>query len=701
LLFIFPLIKSLYILLVFIFTIGNLNSQTKWEWSHPKGTGNDLFGFDFADDMTGYACGDLGSIIKTTDGGVSWTGLKSGVNYLLYNAKCINKDTVLVVGLGQSLRTTDGGQTWNTFFVTPGQLIDINFLNNQTGYVAGSNGGVFKTTNSGWQWTQLSSAGNSLLTRCSFFNEQYGIVTGQNRIYLTSNGGANWVLQNITYLPPLEFVEAVQYFDSNFVCFVKTFERKFYYSTNHGVNWNTSDFTLPMNESNVDIPRSLYFKNRDTGIIVTDFGRVLRTTNGGLNWNLEFTTLRIYRIKYEFKKLWMAGKGGTMAYLDSIFNNLTVQSGGINSLNDMCVVNENVVYACGDRGDILKTTNQGMSWLKLKSGNTTRLNGISFINENTGFVVGDSGLFYKTTNGGNNWNSVNNISGRILLRVHFFNENEGVVTGRGIILKTFNGGISFDTIYSGLFNHSFAGLEFFNNTTGFIGNGRILRTTNAGNSYTEVGLGSSGSGDDITILDSNNLLTVTGIYIFRSTNFGINWTRYFPSGNNSFFTCDYTTNGNLFLGGVSGKIYKSYDHGNSLERYDSNFTNQTLYKVRFVNANTGFIVGQNGIILKTTNGGLTSISSNNQILNNYNINIFPNPVNPTSVLEVKLNKTQNLNIILYDITGREIRKIITGNLPAGVNRISIDLTSFSSGVYFCVVKSGDISLTSKKIVKLN
>ncbi|MBE2256597.1 MAG: T9SS type A sorting domain-containing protein, partial [Ignavibacteria bacterium] len=54
-----------------------------------------------------------------------------------------------------------------------------------------------------------------------------------------------------------------------------------------------------------------------------------------------------------------------------------------------------------------------------------------------------------------------------------------------------------------------------------------------------------------------------------------------------------------------------------------------------------------------------------------------------------------------DITGREIRKIITGNLPAGVNRISLNLTSFSSGVYFCVVKSGDISLASKKIVKLN
>ena len=695
------MIKLVLLILINSLFIMNLNSQTKWEWSHPKGTGNDLFGFDFADDMTGYACGYLGNVIKTTDGGQNWFALNTGVKHWLFEVKCINKDTVIIVGQGSSIRTTNGGLNWNTFTISSSPLYDIYFLDNKTGFVAGEVGRVYKTTNSGWNWLQLAQASSSLLLRCYFYNEQIGMLTGRNCVYLTSNGGQSWNLQSIPY-EPIENVEGLQIVDTNFICVVKNLEKKFYLTTNQGINWISYSFNLPNEGSGGDIPRGLYFKNKDSGLIITDLGRILKTTNGGVNWNLTYTTLNMYKIHKQNSKIRIAGKGGTMAYLDSNFNNLTVQSGGINSLNDMCVVNENVIYACGDRGDIMKTTNQGMSWLKLNSGNTTRLNGISFINENTGYVVGDSGLFYKTTNGGNNWNSVNNISGRILLRVHFFNENEGVVTGRGmLLLKTSNGGLSFDTNYSEVDFSGFTGLRFYNDLTGFASSARIFRTTNGGNNWALVGMNATGSGQDISILDSNRLISVSSIFIYRSSNMGVNWVRYDPPGDYFFSTCDYTLNGNLFMGSSQGRIYKSIDNGETVERYDTTFTNQSLSKIRFANANTGFIVGGNGIILKTTNGGLTSISSNNQVLNYYNINIFPNPVNPTSVLEVNLNKTQNLNIILYDITGREIRKIITGNLPAGVNRISIDLTSFSSGVYFCVVKSGDISLTSKKIVKLN
>jgi len=512
-----------------------IQSQTKWEWSYPQGTGNDLLGFDFADEMTGYACGYLGSIMKTTNGGVNWVSQSSGVNYWLFEVKCINKDTVIIVGLGSSLRTTNGGNTWNTFTISPSFLYDIFFLNTQTGYVAGSNGRVFKTTNSGWDWIQLATAGNSVLFRCEFINEQMGILTGSSCVYLTSNGGQSWQLQNIPF-QFLEAVEGMQYFDTNFICFVKSAERKFYYTTNQGMNWNTSDFTLPINDNNGDFPRGLYFKDRNNGIIITDFGRILRTTNGGVNWQLEYTSLRMYKIHKDNNKIWIAGKGGTMAYLDTNFNNLTVMNGGVNSLNDICIVNENVIYVCGDRGDILKTTNQGMSWLKLKSGSPSRLNGISFINENTGYVVGDSGLFYKTTNGGNNWNSVNNISGRMLNRVHFFNESEGVVTGRSIILKTMNGGISFDTTYTDLFNNRLMGLEFYNNEIGFISNGRIFRTTNSGNNWTIVGVNNTGSGEDISIFDSTRLVSVNTNFLYRSTNFGNNWVRYDPPGPGGFLT---------------------------------------------------------------------------------------------------------------------------------------------------------------------
>ena len=52
----------------------------QWTWQNPKPQGNDLKSVKFATPDVGYTVGTVGTIMKTTDGGVTWTHLISGIN---------------------------------------------------------------------------------------------------------------------------------------------------------------------------------------------------------------------------------------------------------------------------------------------------------------------------------------------------------------------------------------------------------------------------------------------------------------------------------------------------------------------------------------------------------------------------------------------------------------------------------------------
>ena len=58
-----------------------------------------------------------------------------------------------------------------------------------------------------------------------------------------------------------------------------------------------------------------------------------------------------------------------------------------------------------------------------------------------------------------------------------------------------------------------------------------------------------------------------------------------------------------YMVGDDGIIYKTTDGGVTLTQQISN-TSWSLYAVQFLNADYGFAVGKNGTILKTTDGGV-------------------------------------------------------------------------------------------------
>jgi photosystem II stability/assembly factor-like uncharacterized protein len=145
--------KNLTIL--FFALLANYATAQSWQWQNPLPQGHILEDVQMVDATTGYVAGRGGAILKTSDGGTTWSILTSGTLKDLYSLCFTDVNTGYVVGdSGLILKTINGGADWNpessgTFH----RLHDLFFTNPNTGYICGESGLILKTINGGNTWT--------------------------------------------------------------------------------------------------------------------------------------------------------------------------------------------------------------------------------------------------------------------------------------------------------------------------------------------------------------------------------------------------------------------------------------------------------------------------------------------------------------------------------------------------------------------
>lgn len=149
----------------------------------------------FVDNTTGYAAGGgqgSGAVYKTTDGGVTWKSVLA-TSALIVNLFCFDKNDIIAVGLGgQIFKTSNGGQNWDNVSLNTDDYFGIAFLDSTTGYITGgSNSGVLlKTGNGGTTWAPVSVTATE-----NFWN--MGLTP--KRIVLLSSSGS-WMASNLSSL---------------------------------------------------------------------------------------------------------------------------------------------------------------------------------------------------------------------------------------------------------------------------------------------------------------------------------------------------------------------------------------------------------------------------------------------------------------------------------------------------------------------
>jgi len=140
---------------------------------------------------TGWAVGEHGTILKTSDGGINWILLAKQPNDL-NSVYFIDENTGWIVGDLIILKTKDGGDNWiNQTGELNGFLHAVYFVDESTGWAAGKRGTIIKTIDGGETWTvEPIRTGNDIH---SVFITSSGIgwAVGEKGIILkTTNGGA-------------------------------------------------------------------------------------------------------------------------------------------------------------------------------------------------------------------------------------------------------------------------------------------------------------------------------------------------------------------------------------------------------------------------------------------------------------------------------------------------------------------------------
>ncbi len=134
--------------------------QSGWFWQNPLPQGNNLLGAATPGPSTVVAVGTSGTILRSSDGGETWTPQTSGTNRDLLAVSFVDGNTGTAVGEGGTIvRTTDGGETWTRQTSgTTNFLRAVSFVDANTGTAVGDQGIILHTTDGGDTWTRHNGA---------------------------------------------------------------------------------------------------------------------------------------------------------------------------------------------------------------------------------------------------------------------------------------------------------------------------------------------------------------------------------------------------------------------------------------------------------------------------------------------------------------------------------------------------------------
>ena len=379
-----------------------------------------------------------------------------------------------------------------------------------------------------------------------------------------------------------------------------------------------------------------------------------------------------------------------------------------------------------DTGYILKSTNGGDNWSIIYR-DFRDFSRVKFLNKDTGFVSGGFGTgarLKKTTNGGINWFDLNTPGGGLinLYDLWIFGNDTIWVTETnslvGGIYRTINGGQNWQRFTDGINQPYPDKLYFYNSRIGFASNSSLLfRTTNSGYNWVQV---SNNNGfNDMVFLDS---LTGYKTYdsVRKTTDGGLNWkAQILPNLNvdRSFYKFGVINKDTIWgVGGViytsslvRGIVYKTTNGGTNwgyqIPDLNINVTG-SYYLLSLVNKNNIWAIhspkeihtnigGNDSTIYTNIKEQITNISTDFILYQNY-----PNPFNSTSNIKYKIEKTSNIKLIVFDITGKEIATLINKKQNPGEYEVKFYGNSFSSGIYFYALFADGRRVDTKKLILL-
>lgn len=692
------------------------------------------------DSNRAYAFGDNGKMLKTSNGGVTWSRTTPGTG----NYKCATLlGSFIAIGSSDGKVSIFNSETnVLTAYNTPSSTsINGIYADVFDIYTCGNGGLVYKSTDLGVSWT-LKNSGipSSVKLNAMTGTSPYLIAVGDSGVvYKSSNSGNNWTAVTTNTTRNLLTIHkfALEYFI--------------------GGEWGA------YGTGNFQAPGALSFSS----ITKSD----IRVITGNGSFNLKIAGGQGFILNN------ILPNGGFEA--NPLMSNLTGMSVEKNGIHD-------VYFACSNETDaIIKTTNNGANWDF--TGGTTRtitwsskLSGSGGIgnnlcmnpnNRNELYVVYGKTM-YRSMNRADTWTNFGTVgatSGTVSNAHSFYvsplDTNilmcaiEGSPTDK--VVRSTNYGATWTTILEKNFSNYGMPLEMDQNNPSVWyfapDNGGFWKSTDNGATFSEIsGNYPFRSPCDIIVEwgNSNNVLVADGVTgsgvakIFKSTNAGVNWTDVFtnlssaseiPSMCNSQFDKNLvyatnwsqsnryrTTNGGSNWSAIQSTSFSGWgsdvcredptlvltgNYGQNSSLTTNGGTSWTEYPLPSGGCGAGIIVPERGYLVAMQCSGLLKMNVTYTVVTNvseqtltgiptkYNLyQNYPNPFNPSTEIKYDVSKSGDVMMKVYDESGKNIYTLVNGYRNAGSYSVKFDASSLASGVYFYTMETGGNVLSKKMIL---
>lgn len=77
---------------------------------------------------------------------------------------------------------------------------------------------------------------------------------------------------------------------------------------------------------------------------------------------------------------------------------------------------------------------------------------------------------------------------------------------------------------------------------------------------------------------------------------------------------------------------------------------------------------------------------------------YPNPFNPTTMVQYDVPRTSQVTVRVFDVLGREVATVVNAKQAAGTYKVNLNMSKFASGVYFLNMKAGSYLKTQKMML---
>jgi photosystem II stability/assembly factor-like uncharacterized protein len=317
-----------------------------------------------------------------------------------YDVQALSKDHAVVVGYGgKILNTSDGGNNWTIQpSGTESALYSVDFGDDNSGWVVGQDGLILHTGDGGKSWKpQESNAtfedADGALKRAYLFavdaiDAKTAYAVGdRSMLTMTTDGGETWTAHKVAMEADLSGGQSLAAADPIFY--------------------------------------DVKFADAQNGWIVGEFGKIMRTADGGKTWREQTKSLLegteffdVLDLPTLFGVHIVSPEEGVASGLEAHIARTTnggekwayqKTDGGevplVDPLYDITELKNGIGWSVGAAGQVVRHEPNADVWMRAEIGQDvlTWLRAIDFSDDQNGWLVGGFGLIFRTTDGGKSW----------------------------------------------------------------------------------------------------------------------------------------------------------------------------------------------------------------------------------------------------------------------------------------------------------